>query len=309
MIGFRKNVHFPSFLAASFLFSSAAFAVTGGMDGGGGTSLNNELIEQYIVDVRSLDGFLAQAEPILNRLKTDFPNLTPVLDQTLNDLTWYLVPSSLEQIASRTTGLPLESSTQVAVQNLQESEVFIDRDAYRDLGKASDGFPVNEKAKGALILHEIFMHIECSSKCAPDDYARIRKLVNMLIKPQVSTDALRANLRSFLFVSLRFGGEWPTVDRLLFSPVETKLYSTIYGAWFNKVQGSCKSLPPAYSASDLYGNSMDSSMTNANEYFHNSDLCKESPNVCSGLPYLTFISCGEMGVCSDLFKLFGCPIN
>lgn len=274
----------------------------GGGSTGGGNSVGSSMIEQYVIDVRSLPGFKTEAQPIFDRLEQKFPNLGKVLNASLDEITWYFIPATINNVPRSETGLPLLESTQVAAQNTSTSEVFIDKVAY---GKLSD------KAKGALILHEVLMNLHCISNCNSDSHARIRKLVIAILKePSLSSEKIYDHLFSFLYFSARLRTSYNSgITRLLFSQTEESLYQTAYPDWFKVIQDSCANLPPAYSDKDSTGSFMSQAMRAADINYRSQEFCNQNEKVCKGIPSLSFSSSFSGIISNDVFRAFKCPIN
>lgn len=131
----------------------------GTIDGGGGNSLQDKMLESYIVKPQDLAGFELVA-PLLKNLKKILNYETPnsdeidpsyygLIEHALNK-SWYLIPVDLKTLTNDKLGAPFVSgTTQVAFQDLDA--VWIDENAFNKM-------PLDEKAK--LILHEIVMSLK-----------------------------------------------------------------------------------------------------------------------------------------------------
>ncbi len=130
----------------------------GTIDGGGGNTLNDKMLESYIVNPEDLAGY-ELISPLLGALKK-IMNYTDPNDpfevtyysiiKIVLDKSWYLIPTDIKSITNDKIGVPFNEGTiQVAFQTFDA--VWIDENAFNKM-------PLEEKAK--LILHEIVMGLK-----------------------------------------------------------------------------------------------------------------------------------------------------
>ncbi|MGZ3806010.1 MAG: hypothetical protein ACXVB4_17480 [Pseudobdellovibrionaceae bacterium] len=186
----------------------------GGVNGGGGNSINGRIIEYYVVDIKKVSGYKEIIVPILRNMSLALPQFEALLKTTLSRMTWYIVPASLRPRSNELTGLPFPSD-QVAVQG--NLEVFIDESMFKKLLK-SGGKP----EQGRLLLHEIIMastQVSCSLRNEADPFACMwgidqsemhlvtRKTVNFLMRnPNADQNTLIEGLKA---AGWNFNGKMP----------------------------------------------------------------------------------------------------
>lgn len=127
-------------------FSPSAWASQGGDHSGGGNAINYRIIESYIKPIEKIEGYNEFLKPVLEDIHTKLPRFHELLQKSLREMTWYVVPARIKPLAEQYTGLPFVSD-QLTVQNLKTSEVFIDSEMFKDITD-----PVE---KGRHLLHEL----------------------------------------------------------------------------------------------------------------------------------------------------------
>jgi hypothetical protein len=175
----------------------------GGVNGGGGNSIDGRLIESYVKNIENIDGYKEVIVPVLNHLSMELPGFAYLLKSTVERTTWYIVPKSLKARSEDITGLPFPSD-QTAVQG--DLEVFIDREKFQELFKIA-----GKQEQGRLLLHELIMasiQVSCTLRNEADPFACIwgidqskmhtvtRKTVNFLLRnPNADQNALINGLK------------------------------------------------------------------------------------------------------------------
>jgi guanylate kinase len=122
----------------------------GNVNSGGGNFLVGKLIQKYRKDVTDLAGYNKGAKPLLTKLAQMYPELSKLIDERMQMLSFYIIPANLVELAEEYTGLPF-ASQQYAVQKVGEklshgAEVFIVEDAYYK--------KFSTQEQGEVLLHE-----------------------------------------------------------------------------------------------------------------------------------------------------------
>lgn len=133
-------------ILTTFILEVANAGALGTNSGGGGNSINNQIIESYNKPIEEITGYKDFLFPRLKEIQDKLPNFGLFLTKNLETMSWYVIPARLKTVASEYTGLPFESD-QLTVNNIKTKEVFIDEDLFNSL--------VSQEEKGRHLLHEI----------------------------------------------------------------------------------------------------------------------------------------------------------
>jgi hypothetical protein len=132
-------------LVLSAALPCSSWARVGGVDSGGG----NTLIDSYIQDPTTFNEYKEDIVPLLAKIRSK--NLfcfASAIDDRLHDATWYFVPSELKALTENITGVPFPSS-QTAVQDIDNEEIWIDSNAYAGLD--------SDLERSKLLVHEALL--------------------------------------------------------------------------------------------------------------------------------------------------------
>ncbi len=119
----------------------------GGVNGGGGNSINHKMIESYRKKISEMPEYKTFVVMALNDLKGYYPLMATELMKKMNHLAWYIIPKELSELPEKITGLPF-STEQVAVQT--NDEVFISQ---------SDFEVMTPEKRRDLFFHETILSL------------------------------------------------------------------------------------------------------------------------------------------------------
>jgi hypothetical protein len=155
-------------------FNTSAFAKGGSMDGGGGNTLNGQLIEEYTTATpySVIPDLKASEDQLLSQLAILAPDFGKELKKNLSNRTWYAIPKTFSELSDERTGLHFESE-QPAYQNGEE--IFV------SIPKLNEMKPEN---RIALFRHEIIMTGIANKN--EKGHEAVRKVMHLLARPEIT---------------------------------------------------------------------------------------------------------------------------
>ncbi|MGE3608149.1 MAG: hypothetical protein AB7I27_01080 [Bacteriovoracaceae bacterium] len=155
------------------LIQTQAYAFEGNSSGGGGNSLNGIIVEDYIVSNNSeIEGYTEFIKTV-SKIKKKAPIFAYLLEETFKNLTFYLVPTELNNLSDQQTKIPFDNE-QTAIQI--DGEVFINSNLFSKR-------PL--ETKGKLLLHEViertFFQTLSEDETIGDYIKNIRKITQILL--------------------------------------------------------------------------------------------------------------------------------
>jgi hypothetical protein len=134
------------------MFFVLTASVSHAADGPGGTSGGNglagQMVENYLVKdpYTELDGFKVEMEPFIAQMTVLLPDFGNLLNKTVQQQNWYLIPVTLKTLPESITHLHFDTD-QYAYQD--GTEIFIDQDSWKN--------KLNDQGRATLYQHETLM--------------------------------------------------------------------------------------------------------------------------------------------------------
>lgn len=124
---------------------------SGNEGGGGGTTLDYRLIEEYRRDIKTLPAWINIIAPVLQSWKRRFPGMETFLNDSYRSMKFYFVPVTLNEISEKVTGIPFRGQ-QTAVQC--GGVVFVNSNLFDEQYKRTK----SRRGQAGLLIHELALN-------------------------------------------------------------------------------------------------------------------------------------------------------